>query len=302
MEMNKIVRIIGLCALVALTFGSCNKNKTTTFTATSAEINSDSKTHLNGISVVWDMSDQILVTDNSGDSRTFVVSSLSTTQKKATFHVYDGDGDFMSNLETANSYSAYYPNADYDGNDVRIPVPAVQYYPSTQSVYNASANISPNTLPMRAMNDSLGAFTFTTDVGLLQIIIHRKAGATDAKSVLDSLVIVTRDGSEISGNIVYSNAGAYSFEGIGATVALVDRNPLPLPSTGEDRYYTFVLPKGTLSGGFYLKGYYHGIEVLSKTASIPSDNPSSYGEYDCSIAAGWIRTMIPLELDTIYYP
>jgi hypothetical protein len=300
--MKKIIRIMGLCALVALALGSCKKKESSSFTATSIQLESDSKTHLDGYNLIWNSGDQITVCNRQGEARVFTVASVTPSGRTATFHVYDPDGDFMANLSTDNSYTAYYPNAVVTGNEVRLPIPARQYYPSHQD-YTASGNILTNTFPMYGVNTN-GNFQFGsetevipgvtvsligTDAGLLVIPINRKAGATAEEATIDSIVITSRDANDkLAGYMAYPSNGSagYEFVGNSLSVTMIDPNPLPLPETGENRDYTFVLPKGKLASGFVMRGYRGGNKIFEREAA------ATGGEFDCTIVAGAIRRMV----------
>ena len=130
--MKKVVRMLGLCALVALAFSACKKIDTTkvSFTATINHPTPNSKTHAMGMNneyyLVWDEGNQIKIFNEAGEDCDYTLTSVD--DEVATFFVEDADKiNFVADLETKD-YTAFYPNAVIDGDNVKLNIPAEQAY------------------------------------------------------------------------------------------------------------------------------------------------------------------------------
>ena len=128
--MKKVVRMMGLCALMALALCSCKKNQTNgvSFTATIAQPESTSRTHgeFNAdheYYLVWDDADVIKIVNPDGSatvnpdgSATCDFAVVSHSGSNAYFRTDDAAAvTFLKDLEN-ETYYAFYPNAVY--NDV----------------------------------------------------------------------------------------------------------------------------------------------------------------------------------------
>lgn len=285
--MKKLFRIMGLCALVALAFGSCKKNETKTFKASTVQLSSDSRTHLNfnRNKVLWDANNWITVYNQTGDYRNFQVSSLENGGSTAVFHIYNDDGEFMEQLDVDNSYQAYYPNvcAGENPGEVVLSVPAVQTF--------SGDNFADNSFPMKGKNLN-GAFTFSTDAGILMLQLQGQTGTID----IDSLMICAKpafaESDNFAGKMVYryDDPSYYDFVRTGSAISLAKRNgqTITIP-TGEGAYlfFSFILPKGALANGFFLRGYYGGTKIFEKEAK---------GDGSCVIIEQSVRFMDPLAI------
>lgn len=174
--MKKVVRILGLCALMTFAFTACNKNNDgkIAIKAGMPETTTDGKTYLQGDVVKWSNNDEILVVDKqSTEIENYVWLEIGAGQntKTATFY---GDIDFFSHLETDdNSYTAFYPVASetlVKTDSVYVVIPEEQTF-----VKNSFAA---NTYPMYAHNVGKH-FAFESPAGLLTIPI--KATASGVK-------------------------------------------------------------------------------------------------------------------------
>ena len=127
--MKKVVRMLGLCALVALAFTSCKKNNETnsvTFKASMVQPTADSRTigvgsEEAGYWAIWSDNDKIMVVNPAGDdNKDFTLTTRSG--QNAVFTVTDPDKvNFLKDLET-DTYTAFYPFAELNGNEVTIPI------------------------------------------------------------------------------------------------------------------------------------------------------------------------------------
>lgn len=290
--MKNIIRIMGLCALVAIAFSSCKKNETRTFKAKSVELESDSKTHLNLANwMVWDRGDMITVFDRNGESQSFVVTSPqdSTVElgSEAEFHIYEGQVDFMDKLTSdPGYYKAFYPDAFRDADYVRVSIPAQQVLPM-------NGVFSKNTLPMFGTNGVDGNFAFDTYAGILTFTMVRSAVGTDEQFSYDSLTIEAT--GDMAGYMSYRYDGdtTHYFTSTSQVISIVSKDannaflPIVIPSgASSSQTISVVLPDGALNDGFTLRGYYHGNEVFN----VPS------GTNTCEISAKKIRYMTTLSL------
>jgi hypothetical protein len=269
--MKKLVRIMGLCALVSLAFVSCKKAETKTFSITSARVTSDSKTHIvpaasvGGVKqLVWDEGDEIKVFNQAGDYRAFTVSSDYNGETVATFNLVGDQLSFMDQLgeNGGNNYSAFYPYAVGEGSNVRVPVLARQTFDGLDFL--------PNTFPMYGSDNADGDFEFNTNAGLLVIEFERGALATDAECSLDSLeLLAVNPEKHLAGNYVYSNDGTSNenpaFEGTGNSIMLVPESAITIPGEypGIVFSWLFVVPEIDLQDGFVVRGYYGGEQKFS---------------------------------------
>lgn len=259
--MKQVIRILGLCALVALTFTSCKKNEVKSFKATTAQLqsNSDSKTHIGGGNAarqffVWDAGNVIKVFDSTGQYANFEVKNLTNNNRIAEFHIYDYYSDFMSNITTANSYSAFYPEAVCDHDEIAVPLPSRQ-----QQVYlGAEYNIANNTFPMRAHNNAEGNFIFGTDACVMEVSF----GKTEDHISIDSLVFTSKvPGERIAGNLIYDMNGNFKrFEGTSESITIVAYKPQNW-SSGTYLPLQIVFPAGIFETGFNMDVYEGGTKI-----------------------------------------
>ena len=122
--MKRVIRIMGLCALVALSATSCKKDEqklTTSFKAELTQPASDAKTHLSGSDLYWNSGDQIKVFDAEGNAY-----PLSTTDNDVMEATFTGE----ATLDANGSYTAFYPaaGATKQGTEVLLDLPATQTY------------------------------------------------------------------------------------------------------------------------------------------------------------------------------
>lgn len=272
--MKKLVRIMGLCALVSLALVSCKKSEIKSFSITSARVSSDSRTHIipagsvGGLKqLVWNTNDEIKVFkhDQVGEYMTFTVAEQYFEEPTATFNLVGNQISFMDQLGEgeSNHYSAFYPYATPGGtgheNEVRLSVLARQTFDGLDFL--------PNTFPMYGI-DTDGNFEFNSDAGLLVIEFDRRTGAsiTDEMCSLDSLELTAKNADKyLAGSFVYYNDGTPNpnpavFEGKGGTIMLVPTETITIPSTYQGIVFSwlFVVPEIDLMDGFYLRGYYGG--------------------------------------------
>lgn len=260
--MKKVVRMLGLCALVALAFTACKKNETNsalTFKATINQPTSDSRTHINEANMLaWDENDNILVFDNAAANYDFTVGiigeKLDYADYQGVFEIPAGEkAEFMKDLDKSEKYWAYYPNAELDNSIVKLQVPATQQFASEGSIL-------PNVYPMFATNN-LDNFPFLSDAGILRIKL--KKNANYEPDVIVTKLVLRAEGDDLAGEMLYpyNNPAGYSkgntlYDEI--TLNCVD------PETGDgvevlpgayDVNFNFVVLKGALQGAFTVEIY-----------------------------------------------
>ena len=258
--MKKVVRMLGLCALVALAFSACKKIDTTkvSFTATINQPTTNSKSHArsmyNEYFLVWDNGDEIKVFNEAGEDCDYTLTSVA--DKVATFVVEDAYKiNFVADLETAD-YTAFYPNAVIDGDNVKLNIPAEQ-------AYKPLHNFDNNTYPMVGFNNGTN-FGFTSDAGFLYLVFQAPENQT---RYFDKVVLTANDPADyLVGQMVYDkNGGNYRFVGTSNVVTVVSTSKLAV--VGDLlRDVTFILPKGALWSGFTVDVYDGETCVFSKVA------------------------------------
>ena len=239
--MKKVVRMLGLCALVALAFTACKKNDTqkVSFTATMPQTTTDARTHVEGMDLVWDDGNTIAVVNGEGTVKDFTL--VSATDKVATFTAEGADVEFVQALETAD-YAAFYPNAVEDGNNVRLTIPAEQNY-TTEGVFVNDL------YPMVGFNEGSN-FVFQSNCGFLNVSF--KAPENETRQI-DRVVLTANE--QIAGDIVYAKNGlSYVFEGTNNVITMTcDTKQVCYGDLARD--FTFVLPEGVLANGFTVEVY-----------------------------------------------
>ena len=159
--MKQIMRIIGLCALVAVVATSCEKKEmqpSNTLTAVLNQPTSGDKTQIGADNyLVWSPNDQILVGDQTLTTQTFTAMSSGSTHTDFTGGTIDPN----------EGYWAFYPvnyvtDVDVVNGLVTFTVPATQTY--------VEGSFATNTYPMAASNGGSGTvFTFQGLFGVLAI-------------------------------------------------------------------------------------------------------------------------------------
>ena len=211
--MKQILRLMGLCALVAFMATSCQKNEMQPASTISAALNqptADGKTQIGTDNyLVWSPSDQILVGGTTLETQTFTALGSGTTHT-----------DFTGGTIDPNEpYWAFYPveyvtNVDVENERITFTVPTTQTY--------VEGSFAPNTYPMAGSNRGSGtAFTFQGLFGVLSIPITGSCTVgsielTDARfnltgqytiSVYDMLEAEDAPGSKENGRTITLDCG-----------------------------------------------------------------------------------------------
>ena len=253
--MKKVVRMLGLCALVALAFTSCKKNETNgnvTFKATISQLKTDSRTHLETINsfgwkgLYWNSDDEILLFDRTkseGNSETFTVKTFEN--KEASF---EGDASFLANLYTENNYIAFYPNATETPEGIKIEIPANQNW--------GNATFEDDVYPMYGFNDENGHIQFHSHAGILYLNFKLNPTEYPGDNVtipLTSIKVRGKNANDVlSGTMVYQLDGTYMMDPA-TTENYVELNCSGVSLSNQARMeFIIVLPEGALANGFYV--------------------------------------------------
>ncbi len=292
--MKKVIRILGLCALVVFAFTSCKKNdnnnsKIVSFKASTVHFNpdSDSKTHIGGMDypfayLVWDSANVIKVFDADGNHADFMVTALSDDKKEAEFHIYEGYTEFMEDLPIDNSYKAFYPNAVEDHGMVKLSVPSRQV--QTFFAGFGGANVDNNTFPMYGHNQDTG-FIFATDACVMRIEMYKN----NIHTHVDSVVFSSKTTGEfIAGNLVYNMNGILDhFEGISPTITVVSTyEPTDWTTTTTSMSFVVILPKDVFATGFNMDVYEGSTMISHNEGYVKGPN----GQFPYRTMPGWFYT------------
>lgn len=280
--MKKVVRMLGLCALVALAFTACKKDDTqkVTFTANVAQTTNDARTQAAyGAYLIWNDGDVIQIFNGAGDEMDFTGQGNTGLPGVAQFTADETEEiEFVKDLETAK-YTAFYPNAEVnEDNQVTLAIPAAQTYVPNKS-------FTDELYPMVGWNmDGDGnycdRFQFYSHAGFL--VVYLQSLYEDQIQYVDELVLHTNyEGDALSGHFYYdkegnllTEVGENGFVGNGDEIVMTaldeDGNPVSIEYE-QARDFTFVLPQGALFSGFSVEAKLNG-EVLETYYAQPRPN------------------------------
>lgn len=254
--MKKVVRMMGLCALVALAFTSCKKNETNgnlTLTASMPQIVSNDRTVISDNALCWYGGDTIKVL-SQGEVEKF---GIIETGKRTTAFNITGKEDFLSNLKNNGTYFAFYPNADCSANQATINLSNNQ----TRIGIETGASINTYTYPMFAYNTGSN-FQFHSNAGILRIRLRKSRNTTDVVKVGSIDLIAVDNNDQLVGNMTYTTnyvlnpATRLNVENPSNQVTLTCEVPEELLSgdqSNPEYSFDFVLFEGALSGEFLVK-------------------------------------------------
>lgn len=228
-DMKKVIRIMGLCALVALAATSCKKEEqklASSFKAELTQPTSDAKTHLSGSDLHWNSGDAIKVFDNAGTA--YLLSTTDNNVKEATF-----TGE--TTLDASESYAAFYPaaGATLSGTEVLLGLPAVQTY--------AEGTFGNATYPMAATNTGT-SFTFHSPCGLLAIPVKGTGN-------IGTIELTGKASENLAGQLRYNLNGEHQGLTNGQATVTLDCGNMALDATNATTFY-FVVPAGVFANGF----------------------------------------------------
>lgn len=266
--MKKVVRMLGLCALVALAFSSCKKNETkgVSFSATIAQLESTSRTHgefniNHEYYMVWDDADKITIVNPDGSATCdFTVDSHSGSN--AYFRTEDPTAvSFLANLQDETYYS-FYPNPVYDdiNKTVTMQISSSQIVNEQVLTWGSFAD---DTYPMYGNNSAQRQnFAFDSDAGFLTLVIKGMG-----QRYFDKVVLTTNDGMEIAGELVYNYDGTGgTFIGTSDAITITSEHQIQVkPSLPAE--ISFVLPQCTLNG-FSVDVYNGSTRLVHKVCNV----------------------------------
>lgn len=264
--MKKVVRMLGLCALVALAFTSCKKKETNGTITFKASINqpTDGRTHIgpygsNNYVVLWNANDKIDVFNEAGEKETYTANNVN--DQSTLVATFDGNASFLSNLYQKDKYTAFYPAAGESEGYITLTIPQTQSYRST--------TFANNTYPMWARNKADGNFEFTSDAGILNVRLRSTSEDSEPEgnyfAKVDHLRVYSAN-EQLCGTMKYNLDGELvGFEGNGHEVIM--QGPaagITVPDDFDTNFY-IILPDGVLSGDFIVEIYAPGVTEPIKT-------------------------------------
>ena len=259
--MKKVVRMLGLCALVALAFTSCKKNETNstvTFKATMPQTVSDSRTYMDDYGfVLWSGNEQLAVYNLAGERDKATYKS----GKDSGVANFVGDGTFFANITSPNEYVAYYPVVSPD--EVKMVLPDEQQF--------VAYSFDNNLYPMYALNDANKNFEFHSDAGILTIRVKMDTDSQNTYTINHILLEATDTNDQLVGTMTYewdspfTGTPSYTKTLTSSTVDLLGCNTEPLSKDARD--FNFVLFEGALANGFTVTLYLSNGQELSYTTS-----------------------------------
>ena len=224
---------------------------------------SGDRTHLNmwDNKIVWDSSDQILVINNDGsDWINATVKGIDSYGTEATF---EGDADFLADIETAGMYTAFYPITNYTTGDetVSMTIPSVQTF--------TGDGFDTNLYPMHAYNNGTN-FDFRSDAGLLSISL-RKDFESENHYTISRIVIEAEDpNDQLVGTMTYAYDApcsmnlTYTKSNTSNVVELVNCDILGELNPYVSYDFNFVLLEGALTGGFTVTIYDENDQIIAQ--------------------------------------
>jgi hypothetical protein len=292
MKMKKVVRMLGLCALVALALTSCKKKETNsnmTFKATISQPASDSRTHINEADfLAWDEGDIIKVFDNAGENNDFTVSSIGNADDyldhEAVFEVEASKAEFIADIVTSGLYTAYYPSAEFVNATQRVKIEV----PSDQN-FASSGSILPNTYPMYATNEG-NNFPFHSNAGILRIKLRKNTNYTE--DVYVTKLVLRADNDALAGEMFYPYDDPASYQR-GTTCDVITLNcvtaetPDGIKLDTQDyntKTFHFVVLENALQGAF-------SVDIYTDNPNVPFETLTAGTMADHKIEAETITEM-----------
>ena len=233
--MKKVVRILGLCALVALAFTSCKKDKQNEelkFMASITQPVNTSKTHIDNATnmLVWDANNTIKVFNANG-----VEGDFTTTDNDVV------EATFVGTLPETSTYTAFYPNAAVNGSAVTLSLNANQTY--------VANNFGNDTYPMAANSTlSSGNYHFNFHSPACVVRLQLKS---DHNCTVKSITMTGTANDKLAGDIVYANFNEPStctLENGVNTVTLTAAEGVQLAAE-QVTAFNIVVMNGTMSTG-----------------------------------------------------
>ena len=234
--MKKTLRIMGLCALAALTIASCKKEDGKagmSFQATLTQPTEEGRTHIGaGDWLMWDNNDAIKLFTADGTSATFTTHDANVTT-----------ATFSGDIDAASAYCAFYPAAQATGlntdGKVVLTLANEQQY--------AEGGFANGTYPMAAYTTGT-TFEFHSPCGLLAIPMKGTATVT-------SIELTGKLNEPLAGQLLIDPVGfnptnpTYTLGDYQTTVTLNCGSGVTLDANTAKTFY-FVVPKNVFAQGF----------------------------------------------------
>ena len=243
----KKLTIISMAALLLLA-ASCKKEKETepggdaVFRAITETHSGDSKTQLVNKAVNWISGDAIKVFDANTPSNAYVFTATSGGSPQTGF-----SGEAPKSFFESTSFTAFYPSSDdvkFEESNYKITLHNTQTY--------AANSFGPGANPMAAVSETT-ELPFKNICGLLKLQLYAEEEERYVKSITPKS---NKSGEMLwgTGTVTFDDDGIPSLTGLasgGSTLTLDcgSSEPLSIDKTDPSVFY-FVLPSGTLSGGF----------------------------------------------------
>ena len=233
--MKKVVRILGLCAIVALAFTSCKKDNQPAEISFKATINqpvNTSKTHIDNATnmLVWDANNTIKVFNANGVEGDFTTNDSEVVE-----------ATFVGTLPETSTYTAFYPNAAVNENAVTLNLSAAQNYVANNfgnDVYPMAANST--------LSNDVYHFQFHSPASVLRLRLKSNNNCT-----VKSISMTGATGDKLAGDIVYSSFSdptSCTFENTTNSVTLTAAEGVQLLAD-EETAFNLVVLNGNMSVG-----------------------------------------------------
>ena len=249
--MKKVVRILGLCALVALAITSCKKKEETaamTFKATINQPTCDAKTHIGADNMlVWTADNTIKVFNADGEYGDFTTEDEDVVT-----------ANFNGTITPTDTYTAFYPNATVNGNDVCLQLNHQQNY--------VADDFGNDTYPMAAVNNG-NDFEFHSPAGVLRLQFR-----SDHDCIVKNIK-VQAEGDVLAGNLIYAynDVTAYTVDTENSyDYVELASNGVTL-AANEVTAFNIVILEGALANGFTVEVRDMGDNLIT-TFSTQADN------------------------------
>lgn len=266
LKMKKVVRILGLCALVALATVSCKKDDNNvpqggkSFRATINQPTDGAKTHIgDGNYLMWNSGDEIKVYTADGTSAVFTTTDAD---------VYE-DAVFTGDIKEADKYVAFYPADNASGaqeGNVILTLP-------DQQTYEAN-NFANDAYPMAAYWEGTAGddvdFQFHSPCAVVCLPLKGNANVTSIDLSGKALTDVLAGTLKVDiNNFDPANPSAGGYTPVSAkwTVSLSCGNGIQLNPTNATNFYFVVAAPQTIfkKGLKFVVNYEGGNETLETT-------------------------------------
>ena len=241
----KKLTIISMAALLLLA-ASCKKEKKTepggdaVFRAITETHSGDSKTQLVNKAVNWISGDAIKVFDANTPSNAYVFTATSGGSPQTGF-----SGEAPKSFFESTSFTAFYPSSDdvkFEESNYKITLPDTQTY--------AANSFGPGANPMAAVSTTT-ELPFKNICGLLKLQLY----AEETNRYVKSITLKSNMSDEMlwgTGTVTFDSDGIPSLSDLasGGSTLTLDCGSVKLGTSESPTVFYFVVPSGTLAGGF----------------------------------------------------